>query len=236
MAKDYRKRESSRRQSSAPRYFLWVLTAFLGGYLAATVFDYTSLTTWINQQIAQSAQHGNSPAPAAVAKKPMPPKPKFEFYTLLAKDNHGTAAHPQPAVPVSRYNNQPAAAPTVQPAVQTIVQPPGQPSSPAAGLPPVTQAKAATVNPKMVAATVSAAMAKQAYLVQIAAFNRRQDAENLKASLVLKGFDVVITSTLQGKTTWYRVNVGPFSMMADAKTAQTNLARAQQLKTIIRKQ
>ncbi|WP_051131967.1 hypothetical protein [Legionella tunisiensis] len=50
MAKDYGRRPS-RQRSRAPKQVFWVLASFVVGYLAATVFDFTSLTTWINTQV-----------------------------------------------------------------------------------------------------------------------------------------------------------------------------------------
>jgi cell division protein FtsN len=62
----------------------WILSAFMSGYFLSAVYDVTSFKQLINTQIVgvyfnQSKQSVLVKAPTA------PPKPKFEFYTMLAK-------------------------------------------------------------------------------------------------------------------------------------------------------
>lgn len=216
MAKDYR-RGNQRSRSSAPRRLLGVLAAFLGGYLAATIFDFTSLSTWVNDHLLTEKQ--TVQPQAKVAKRPAElPKPKFEFYTLLSKDSSVPEVRPK--------------APTT-PAATTPNTPPQQ-SMPATPTPTANNTQAPQ---QAVPVTQSKPVkAREAYLIQVAAFNRRPDAENLKAGLVLKGFDVSIaTVTTQQGVNWYRVMIGPFHSQEDAQKAQAALVRSEHIKGLIRK-
>lgn len=218
MAKDYVRKRDTRQRSNAPRQFLLVLASFLGGYLTATVFDVTSFTAWLNKQVAahQNPQQPQQPAP--VAKKVEAPKPKFEFYTLLAKDNSvPVVARPSPTA-VTKPTESSVPPPTA------ALHPPG---SQVVG---VTESKPVTV-----AATSQKPAGREAYLLQIASFNKRPDAEHLKASLALHGFDVVISPTAHGNVTWYRVIVGPFYSRSDAEKAQVTVAKNERMKGMIRK-
>lgn len=76
---------------------------------------------------------------------------------------------------------------------------------------------------------------KEGYFVQIASFKNRQDAERLKASLILKGFDATISIALQQQTSWFRVAVGPFNSRGEAEKALVALAKVEGVKGMIRK-
>lgn len=81
-----------------------VLTSFLSGYLAATVFDFASLSRWVTNNLL--TKHAKQQIASPVAKKekePELPKPKFEFYTLLAKDRVPVA----PSTPAKVITTQP---------------------------------------------------------------------------------------------------------------------------------
>lgn len=109
-------------------------------------------------------------------------KPKLEFYTLLAKDN-GNA-----------------------PAGEMIRSPKTEPPS----LSPNTKEfdpEKSTIPP--VLAKVKAALKPDTFQVQVAAFNREQDAEEMKAALLLSGYRVKIIPISQNDRTWFRVIIGP---------------------------
>ena len=56
------------------------------------------------------------------------------------------------------------------------------------------------------------AATKEVYFLQVAAFQRPSDADNLKARLALAGIETQIqTATLPDGQVWHRVRVGPFS-------------------------
>lgn len=214
MAKDYGRRKPGKQKSSAPKQFFWILASFLGGYLAATVFDFTSLSTWVNNNILTKEEQ--KPETKQLARRPELPKPKFEFYTLLAKDQT-VVARPTPAKPTPR-----TAAAAVASAPAAVQKP-----QPAAAVPVVESKPAVSV--------ANAATAKGSYQIQVASFRNRQDAEHLKAALTLKGFDVNVYNTSQNNVNWFRVIVGPFDSRIDAEKMQLTLARNEHIHGMIRK-
>lgn len=46
------------------------------------------------------------------------------------------------------------------------------------------------------------------YLVQVASYSNRKDADSLKGKLVAKGYAAVVAETTIGDKTWYRVRIG----------------------------
>ena len=49
------------------------------------------------------------------------------------------------------------------------------------------------------------------YVLQVGSFNNKSDAEKLKASLALLGFEAHIQSVTVNGTAWHRVRTGPYS-------------------------
>lgn len=219
MAKDYSRRRQTRQRSNAPRQFFMVIAAFLCGYLTATVFDFASVMSWLNKNVLN--QNKTAPAEKIAVKPAELPKPKFEFYTLLSKDN---------SAPVAINRSNPAAlskntAPTGTLNSQSTTQLASQRAA-------MQAVKVVESKPVSVA---SNALAKESYSIQIASFNKRADAEHVKALLVLKGFDVNIVAVPQQKITWYRVIIGPFTSRLDAEKAQIAVAKSERMHGMIRR-
>jgi cell division protein FtsN len=217
------------------------LASFLCGYFAATVFDFASLSSWINKNVLN---HSNAEPKTQVAAKPVElPKPKFEFYTLLSKD-HGSLVPVNRPMPTTAMKGQAQQTQvTQQPAaVSNSAAVPTQASAPTQGSVP-TQSVARTATQKVgqaVAVTESRPVTntnkmpvKGSYQIQVASFNRRADAEHLKASLVMRGFDVGIVPVNQRNMTWFRVIVGPFGSRVDADKAQAMITRVEHMKGIV---
>lgn len=62
------------------------------------------------------------------------------------------------------------------------------------------------------------------YRLQAGSFNTQQDADRMKASLILNGMDTQVKSAdINGKT-WFRVYVGPFENRSKMNKAQDKLA------------
>lgn len=217
MARDYSKKRPARRQAPVPKKWPAVILSFLCGYVIASLFDITSLYHW-------TSHHFSKPPvvpPVAVVQKPIAPKPKpkFEFYTLLSKDRLAldTMAPKQPPLQTKTPESVnlssgpamvPGAAKQARQAIKVVESKP---------VDPIPSAN------------------KETFLIQIASFNRRQDAENLRASLMLRGVDAAIVVTAQGTTSWFRVVAGPFHSKIEAEKAQSLLARNEHIKGIIRK-
>ena len=215
MAKEYtRRREHSRREhskSGAMSRFLSLLVCFVMGYLLGSLWNVYQLTQWV-----QSKMSPEKPPVKAIAKRAPPPKPTFEFYTLLSQDKtHASTLH------------QAEVASTA--------------SSPVISHKSIKEASVATITNKTALAIKTAqpvkepVNSKEAYAIQIAAFNKREDAEALKGTLVLRGFDVMISPIMQKNMTWFRVMLGPYGSLSLAQKTQVAILRNEHMKGMIRK-
>lgn len=89
---DYKRQKNAKQHGGAIRHVVGLFASFLCGYLVANVVDLTSSIAWVNQHWVnyQLAEQGaqNVASTAEAVKQAEIPKPKFEFYTLLSKDNN----------------------------------------------------------------------------------------------------------------------------------------------------
>jgi cell division protein FtsN len=73
------------------------------------------------------------------------------------------------------------------------------------------------------------------FVVQVASFKARQDAEHMKGLLILKGFEVtVVPVVMPNQGNWFRVIIGPYPNRVLALKAQNILARTQRIKGMVR--
>lgn len=225
MAKDYGNRRSSRQKGGAPQQFLVIIVTFLLGYLTASVFDIQTVSQWMNTQVLAHQEVKQAPSKAESAQAQTPPKPKFEFYTLLANEKGET--HPNASATANRTVTSTTAVST-----HTSTTSAGTASAVAAAQ---NAAKLQAVNAKQpppvkVAEGKPLAPApKGSFLVQVAAFKVRKDAEHMRGTLTLKGFDVKVVSVSNAKGNWFRVVVGPYSNRDLAQKAQVTLAKTERL-------
>lgn len=215
MAGSYRKKSASRQGGNLLGQLLLVLVVFIAGYLSASLYDLARVTNWVGAHVLannSAALIVNSGAQQAAL-----PKPKFEFYTLLANERVAGAAPDAPSLPTA-----------VLPAKALPLHAP---------LAPV--AAVALTNPAPVVTTAKMAApitnSRDAYTVQVGSFKRRQEAERMKATLAMKGFDVQIASISQQNVNWYRVIIGPFASRMQAQQAQVAFARREHITGMIRK-
>ena len=222
MAKGYGRKNVTPHRGGASKQLLVVLVCFLLGYLSASVFDFTSVSGWVNTQLF--AQHSAQIKP--VKEQARLPKPKFEFYTLLASEHAqskeqvastgGLVAAPQPVPTQIPSMNVPTVRNKPEPSILANVVDGVSKPLPAQAAP-------------------SPAVRKDSYLVQMASFKSRQEAERMKASLTLKGFAVNIATVTQQQVTWYRVVVGPFATRPQAEKIRVSIARSEHIVGMIRK-
>jgi cell division protein FtsN len=221
-----------------------ITVTFLLGYLTASLFDIQKISQWVNTQVL--AHHEvKKEVKAEEQQAAIPPKPKFEFYTLLANEkvpNSQSATNTtQPAASAS--NSTPA--PTNIPAVTSIKTAPVSTVNTASavtttvkpnGVKAPQQSNVADKKPgsRSPVAAVSTVTGKGNFLVQVASFKARQDAEQMKGRLILKGFNVyIIPVSHPTKGNWFRVVVGPFGNRGLAQQAQVNLAKNERLNGMI---
>lgn len=69
--------------------------------------------------------------------------------------------------------------------------------------------------------------ANDQYLLRVGAVKSYDKADQLKAELIMRGFDVSIQKILINKETYYRINVGPFSSREEAINQQKALQKEQ---------
>lgn len=240
MAREYGTRRSSRSRRGAPHQVLVSVVIFLFGYITASFFDFATLTHWVNSQVLAHHELKKEPV-KRTTQAAIPPKPKFEFYTLLANEKvpgsqpaaHLEAATQSVSTPsattaltsstkapsISSSSNRTPS--THEVAVSSTATPPIKPNAPIVNKPGETKATAASVG-------------KGNYLVQVASFKARQDAEYMKGSLILKGFNVYIIPVSHAtKGNWFRVVVGPYANRMLAQKAQVTLAKNERLHGMI---
>ncbi|MBK9522799.1 MAG: SPOR domain-containing protein [Rhodocyclaceae bacterium] len=104
-------------------------------------------------------------------------------------------------------------------------------AGPAAGNSP-TASPALTSTP---AGAAEPAPVAEALYLQLGAFQKAADAENLKAKLALTGFEAAVQEVdVPNKGTMHRVRVGPFSTAAEMNSARQRLSQAGIVGTVIK--
>jgi cell division protein FtsN len=235
MARDYGSRHASRRRKNGPSQLLVIVFSFLVGYLSASIVDFDMLRQWMNKQVlaAQDAKpHAEKPVPHQAE---LPPKPKFEFYTLLANEKvpstvqtqatHPAATQPQQATGVAQSSSTPNITQTNPTTAVVANQPPKPINQQQANPTPVKVTEARPTTPPL---------HNHAYLVQVASFKARRDAEQMKGILTLKGYEVQVVPVSQPQGNWFRVMVGPYANRDLAQQAQVYLAKNERLRGMVK--
>lgn len=141
-----------------------------------------------------------------------PPQPKFDFYTLLPNMEEIDAQQAPIAEIKAQDKNQDKK--ENKKIVQVVSAPPA----------PISHQNPTPNTDK-----------SDSFILQAAVFQSKEPAENLQAQLILQGFEVKIESYQKDNspTTWYRVYLGPFQQVADAKLAQTSLQQTAQVASFV---
>lgn len=209
MVSNYGRRRPEKKKGQFFKQLFWAVSFFLCGYLAATVFDFTSLSSWVSTHIHTHVLAVNTSSGEEMKQEELP-KPKFEFYTLLTKD------HPSSISSAEVVDAKPDRTTLMNPIEKVQKQPRSlqQEVPNSARTTPITQ---------------------DTYMIQMASFKKRQDAEHMRANLVLKGFNATVVATMQQEMDWFRVVVGPFSSHEEAEKIQLFIAQSEKINGIIRK-
>lgn len=76
----------------------------------------------------------------------------------------------------------------------------------------------------------------EAFIIQVASFRSHQQAESLKASLALSGYETNIQPiTIGANDTWYRLYLGPYPDRNSAENAQAKLESEQKMNSLVMK-
>jgi DedD protein len=145
---------------------------------------------------------------------------RYDLNAPLPED--GTGAAPTTAAPAAAPGTAPVAAPAASVAAPTVAATAAKPASAPATKPAATEPKAAAPKP---APSTSAGWA-----AQVGSFSKQATADAVAADLKDKGFKAFVMPHKDGKTTLYRVRVGPVATrdaadaMAKKITAKTGQA------------
>lgn len=186
MARQKRSHAVRRRGDSKSHGLAWFLAgAVAGGLVTWVVLGRDPAAEQVRATVERTVGHS-----IGVDTTEPPPKPKFEFYTLL----------PEMEVVVPD-EDLPAPGPA-----------PAQGSSTAeSGAARTEAATGATVEedkPK----DSDTALASGHYILQVASFRSMNDADGLKARLALLGFQPVVqTVAINSDEKWHRVRIGPYA-------------------------
>ncbi len=191
MTRDYRKGSPPPRRRKEPRgtCAFWFLAGGLVGAFGVG-------SAWLYNEPAAT----DEPTAAAVAadQPAQPrPKPRFDFYEMLPKE--------EVVVPAER---EPEPVPLPAPGQQ--LQAPAAPAQTATAEPAPEPMPDTTAGPN-------------SYVLQVASFRRTDDAEKLKAQLALLGIQTTIqTVTIDSGQTYHRVRTGAYAR-PDANAVRAKL-------------
>ena len=193
-AKQKRSHAVRRRGDSSRSHGLaWFLAgALAGGLVTWVVLGRDPAAEQVRATVERTVGHS-----IGVDSTTLPPKPKFEFYTLL----------PEQEVVVSD-EDLPAPGP-----------------APAESTPADTEVSAAAARVGDDArGDTEAALKSGHYILQVASFKSMKDADGLKAQLTLLGFrPVVQTVAIDSDEKWHRVRIGPYADRESLEAARIRL-------------
>jgi cell division protein FtsN len=159
------------------------------------------------------------------------PKLTFEFDNLLR--NNEVAADPEPYVSAPRVRTTPAevAAQPARPDELALPIDPAPVASAPPARPPVTEAEISFTREPVVAAAGETPPAeretppaeRETFTLQAASFRSRDDADRLRATLLLLDLPATTTISSLPSGVWYRVTVGPFDDRGQAESALSRL-------------
>ncbi|HSC83102.1 MAG TPA: SPOR domain-containing protein [Pseudomonas sp.] len=205
------KRGASRYQAPAKKPvpgWVWLACGLVIGGFMVFLFSLEPGRNGIQRTKPEDAQRqGGKPAEQKKVQAPQEPvKPKYDFYTLL---------------PESEVIVPPDALPTETPATPPTT--------------PVTPEEAAKIDAARAEAllngqtpppppTVAKAPITTQYFLQAGSFRKREDADKVRAQLILLGQSVQVESGKVREETWFRVLVGPYASREELSGAQKQLA------------
>jgi len=182
MPRDYKDRAHNRRKKSALSPWVGVISGLLIGLFVAFLVYIKMQAAPVQQVFVKETIPLPQQAPAEAVRDvhkdgkdgkeeiPPPPKPRFDFYTLLPEM--------EVLVPEQEITGKP------EQGVRQVEQP-------------------------------------GTYFLQVGSFRNSEQAERFKAELALLGLETSIQKvTIDNKTTWHRVRVGPFSVLDDLNSTR----------------
>lgn len=202
------KRGASRYQAPAkkpvPGWFWLACGLVIGGFMVF-LFSLEPGRDEIKRAKVEQARSTQSAKPAAASTPASDPaKPKYDFYTLLPESEVilPPQAIEQPAVPAQKPVSPEEAAKIDAARAEAALSGQVPPPPPLVAKAPVTSQ----------------------FFLQAGSFRRKDDAEALRAQIILLGQSVQVESGSVREETWHRVLVGPFATREQLGQAQKSLA------------
>lgn len=202
------KRGASRYQAPAkkpvPGWFWLVCGLVIGGFMVFLFSLEPGRDEIKRNKVEEARVKQANKAAAAKPASSEPAKPKYDFYTLLPESE---VILPQQAIeppvppaqkPVTPEEAAKIDAARAQAALNGEVPPP----------PPV----------------IAKGPVSSQFFLQAGSFRRKDDADTLRAQLILLGQSVQVESGTVREEIWHRVLVGPFATREQLGTAQKSLA------------
>lgn len=187
--------------------WIWLACGLAVGVFVMLLMNLQPGGDAIKRNKAETARASSQAKPKPATQQPV--KPKYDFYTLLPESEvivpTETLSPPAPAQPAVT----PAEAAKID-AARALAALNGETPPPA---PPVAPAPP----------TAQAPLSSQFFL-QAGSFRRKDDAESLRAQIILLGQDVRVESGRVREETWYRVLVGPFANREQLAVSQKALS------------
>ena len=222
MPRDYKHRANPRRKRPTLSPLVGVLAGLLIGLFVAFLVYIKSRSeppeqVYVQETLPPPATMTSKEETAdthreATATSPSPPKPRFDFYTLL----------PEMEVVVPEEEITESLKQTSPPPVTTTL-PPAMTASEEQPLPQVTT-PAVTSKPAATQKPVAPAVPAASYYLQVGSFSDGVKAERFKAELGMMGMQTSIQKVTvnNNKETYHRVRVGPFGTLDELdRTRQT---------------
>jgi cell division protein FtsN len=214
MPRDYKHRVNQSRKRSTLSPWIGVLAGLLIGLFVAFLVYIKSQSTprepvYVQETLPpppatseQTTVEPNTEEPAATRS---PPKPRFDFYTLLPEME---VVIPEEEITGNlKQTAPPAAAPAVTAPAPAPVKdtPPPQPAAPAAAVTPAPSGS---------------------YFLQVGSFRSGEQAERFKAELGMMGLRTSIQKvTINNTDTYHRVRVGPFATLDELDRTRQKLKK-----------
>jgi cell division protein FtsN len=187
--------------------WIWLACGLAVGVFVMLLMNLQPGGDAIKRNKAETARASSQAKPKPATQEPV--KPKYDFYTLLPESEVIVPAETLPPSAPAQPTVTPAEAAKID-AARALAALNGETPPPA---PPVAPAPP----------TAQAPLSSQFFL-QAGSFRRKDDAESLRAQIILLGQDVRVESGRVREETWYRVLVGPFANREQLAVSQKALS------------
>ena len=185
--------------------WIWLACGLAIGGFMVFLFSLEPGRDEIRRNKAEQARASQTSKPAsATPRSSEPDKPKYDFYTLLPESEVivPPQALEQPAVPPTPKPVSPEEAAKIDAARAEAALNGQTPPPPVVAQPPVSTQ----------------------FFLQAGSFRRKDDAESVRAQIILLGQSVRVESGTVREETWHRVLVGPFASREQLAQSQKALA------------